>query len=101
MTYCHVSRQIDDHAHGEMVADAFHQALNNRIDELTAKGGKFYPFSRDGIGEALGSLSDSQELILQSSLEIGLENIGIMIANWISQYWVLIAEKQAIEELSR
>lgn len=101
MTYCHVSRQIDDHAHGEMVADAFHTTLNRRIEELTAKDGEYYPFSREGIGEALGALSDDQEQILQSCLENGNENIGGMVANWISQYWTLQAEKQAIDELSK
>jgi hypothetical protein len=100
MSYCHVSRQIDEHAHGEMVADAFHTALNNRIADLTAKGAEFYPFTRENIGEALGSLSDAQELILQTSLEMELDEIGGMIGNWISQYWTLQAEAKAIKELS-
>lgn len=101
MTYCHVSRQIADHAHGEMVFDAFHTALNRRIEELTAKGAEYYPFTRKAIGEALGALSDNQERILAHSLENGIEQIGGMIANWVSNYWTLQAEKRAIEELSK
>lgn len=100
MIYCHVSKQCDDHAHGEMVADAFHTALNRRIEELTAKGAEYYPFTREAIGEALGSLSDDQERILAHSLENGIEQIGGMIANWISQYWTLQAENKAIREFS-
>jgi hypothetical protein len=100
MTYCHVSKQIDDHLHGEMVADSFQQALNKRIAELMQKGAEFYPFTRENIGEALGSLSDAQELILQTSLEMELDSIGGMIGNWISQYWELKAEKKAIQEFS-
>lgn len=101
MNYCHVSRKIDDHIHGEMVADAFHQALNRRIEELTAKDGEYYPFTREAIGEALGVLSDNQERILAHSLENGIEQIGGMIANWVSNYWTLQAENKAIAELSR
>lgn len=101
MTYCHVSRQIADHAHGEMVADAFHDAINRRIDELTAKGAEYYPFSIENIGEALGALSDEQQRVFQTSLEMGLENIGGMIGEWIEQYWTLIAEKKAIHEFSK
>ena len=100
MNYCHASRQCDEHAHGEMVADAFHTALNNRIADLTAKGAEYYPFTRENIGEALGALNQSQEIVLQFCLEAGQENIGGMIANWISQYWNLLAEKKAIKEFS-
>ena len=101
MSYCHVSHQIDDHIHGEMVADAFHTALNRRIEELTAKGAEYYPFTREAIGEALGALNQSQEIVLQFCLESGQENIGGMIANWISQYWTLQAENKAIKEFSK
>ena len=100
MTYCYVSRQCDDHAHGEMVADAFHTALNKRIAELMQKDAEFYPFTRENIGEALGQLTDAQELILQTSLEMELDAIGGMIGNWISNYWELQAEKKAIKEFS-
>lgn len=100
MTYCHVSRQIDDHIHGEMVADAFHTAINKRIEQLTSKGAEYYPFTREAIGEALGALSDAQERILAHSLENGIEQIGGMIANWISQYWTLQAETKAVKEFS-
>jgi len=97
MTYCHVSRQCDEHAHGEMVADAFHQALNKRIADLTAKGAEYYPFTRANIGEALGALNQSQEIVFQFCLESGQEKIGGMIANWITQYWQLQAENKAIK----
>lgn len=98
--YCHVSRQIDEHIHGEMVTDAFHDALNRRIGWLTAKDAKYYPFSVENIGEALGALNESQEKILAFSLENGVENIGGMVAAWVSQYWQLQAEKKAIKEMS-
>lgn len=101
MTYCHVSRQIADHAHGEMVNDAFNDAINQRIDELTAKGAEYYPFSIENIGEALGSLNNDQERILQTCLENGVKNIGCMIGDWIRQYWTLLAEKKAIDESSK
>jgi hypothetical protein len=100
MTYCHVSKQIDEHLHGEMVADRFHEALNKRIAELMQKGAEFYPFTRENIGEALGQLSQSQEIILQTSLEMELDSIGRMVGNWISNYWELQAEKKAIQEFS-
>lgn len=100
MSYCHVSRQIDDHAMGEMVVDAFHQAINRRIEQLTAKGAEYYPFSVENIGEALGALNESQEKILAFSLANGVEIIGGMVAAWVSQYWQLQAEKKAIKEMS-
>lgn len=101
MSYCHVSRQIDEHIHGEMVVDAFHQAINRRIEQLTAKGSVYYPFSVENIGEALGALNESQEKVLAYSLENGADNIGGMIAAWVSQYWQLQAEKKAIKEMRR
>lgn len=99
-TYCHVSRQIADHAMGEMVVDAFHQRINRRIEQLTAEGGEYYPFSVENIGEALGALTDYQELILKHSLEKGINEIGLMIGQWVTNYWILQAEKKAIKELS-
>lgn len=101
MSYCHVSRQIDEHIHGEMVADAFHDALNRRIESLTAKSAEYYPFSVENICEALGALNESQEKVLAYSLENGADNIGGMIAAWVSQYWQLQAEKQAIKEIHK
>lgn len=99
-SYCHVSRQIDDHIHGEMVADAFHQAINLRIERLTAKGAEYYPFSIENIHEALGALNENQDAVLAFSLENSVENIGDMIAAWVSQYWQLQAEKQTIKDMS-
>lgn len=101
MSYCHVSRQIDDYIHGEMVVDAFYQALNKRIEELTEKEGEFYPFSKENVFEALGGLNDNQELILAAALENSADNIGGMLAAWIDGYWILQAEKKAIAELSK
>ena len=101
MTYCHVSRQIADHCSGEMVFDAFHQALNNRIDELTEKGAKYYPFERNNCMEALAFLTESQELILVHALENGINDIGLLLGQWVQNFWTLQAEKQAIPELSK
>jgi hypothetical protein len=101
MSYCHVSRQCDDHAHGEMVADAFHTALNNRIDELTHEDAKYYPFSQNNCMEAFGFLTNEQEEILVYALKTGKNDIGLMLAEWVQNFWTLQAEKQAIEELSR
>lgn len=101
MSYCHVSRQCDDYAHGEMVADAFNDALNKRIEELTKEGAEYYPFSRENMKEALGALSDNQELILQHSFQNEINEIGLMVGRWIEQYWTLQAEKIAIKELSK
>ena len=101
MTYCHVSRQIDDHINGEMVADAFHTAINKRVAELTAEGAEYYPFSIENIGEALGALTMPQQLIQQQAYKLFPEKVGFLQQNWIEQYWVLQAENKAIQELSR
>jgi hypothetical protein len=99
--YCHVSRQCDDHAHGEHVADRFHDALNKRIAELTAEGAEFDPFDLENINEALGSLTLCQRLIQREAYKFYPEKVGILQTNWINQYWTLQAENKAIEEFSK
>lgn len=101
MSYCHVSCQIDEYAHGEMVADAFNDALNKRIAELTKEGAEYYPFSYENIGEALGALTMPQQLIQQQAYKLFPEKVGMLQANWIEQYWLLQAENKAIQELSK
>lgn len=101
MSYCHISRQIDDHIHGEYVVDSLNQKINARIERLMTPGADYYPFTRENIMEALGGLTDAQEIILQHTLEKGINEVGFMLSNWISQYWELQAEKKAIKELSQ
>jgi hypothetical protein len=101
MSYCHVSRQIDDHAHGEMVADRFHDALNKRITELTKKGGEYYPLDIKNHDEALGELDEARKIIRKAYYEEGLyQLVGELEHTWIKQYWELQAEKKAIEEFT-
>ena len=96
---CVNSYYIDQHLSEIDREESFVERINKRVAELTVKGGEFYPFSRDGVMEALGSLNESQELILQHSLESGLNEIGLMISNWVESYWILQAEKKAMQEI--
>jgi hypothetical protein len=97
---CVNSHYLDEHLDDIGKQDASIERINSRIAELTSEGGKWFPFTRENIGEALGQLSDSQEMILQHSLENGINEIGLMIGNWVTQYCELQAEKEAIKELS-
>lgn len=100
MNYCHVSNQIDKHIHGEMVADALHDRLNNRIAELMAVGGEYYPFDIDNHDEALGELDEARKIIRKHYFEDGLYQIVAELeSNWVTEYWQKKAEKKAIEEL--
>lgn len=98
---CVNSMHIDQHLAELDSQDASIERINRRVAELTQEGSKWFPFTRENIGEALGQLSDCQELILCHSLKENINEIGLMLVNWVSQYCELQAEKEAIRELSQ
>lgn len=98
---CVNSHHIDEHLASIDKKDASIEQLNHRIAQLTAIGGDFYPFMRENIMEALGALSDPQELILTHALSSGINEIGLMLGHWVENYWTLQAEKQAIKEINQ
>lgn len=99
MNYCHVSRQIADHAHELGQSELLHERIIKRADELMAFGEEFYPFNLDNIDEALASLSMDKKIRQAESYTFSPESVGQMQLVWIYEYWAEKAQNKAIEEL--
>ena len=69
MTYCHVSRQIDDYLADCDEQQAREEAIDECINELMAPGAKYDPFSASNLSEAMAELSDEDYACLGRNLE--------------------------------
>lgn len=97
---CIIDMAVRNHAHNEGILDDYQDAINARILELTDKGGEFYPFNPRNMQEAIGNWGENRDLVMSFCLERGVECSGL-IALWIEGYWLLEAEKRAINELTK
>lgn len=99
MTACAVDMAVRQYAHQQGELDDYRDAVNARIDTLTAKGGECYPFTTKNMQEAIGNWGDNRDLVLAHCLENDLP-CQAMMTLWIESYWLVQAEKIAIGELS-
>jgi hypothetical protein len=88
-----------NHAHEESIFSVQAEVISNRVSDLTAKTGEFYPFKQEHIMAFFGDMLPHQEAVLQAAIETPGADISQMIRHWITMYWENQAEKQAIREL--
>jgi len=85
-----------------MNTDQFYeQRLNDRIKELMAKGGDYYPFDTDNFANALENIEHNKMVSLCALTEADQLQAGLFLRKLVVDRWTYLATTQARSDIEK